>query len=51
MVVASQWVKELKIFSEFQVEFNSFPIDGISSVHQHGLRYATCRETKLHFKF
>ena len=27
MVVASQWVKDLKIFSEFQVEFNSFPIE------------------------
>ena len=27
MVVASQWVKELKIFSEFQVEFNSCPIE------------------------
>lgn len=26
MAVASQWVKELKIFSEFQVEFNLFPI-------------------------
>ena len=27
MAVASQWVKELKVFSEFQVEFNSFPIE------------------------
>ena len=48
MVVDSQWVKELKIFSEFQGEFNSFPIE---LVRYTSMAFVTPRAEKTRVTF